>query len=132
MPKVYFYDTGLLCFLLGIEDAGQLATHPLRGAIFENLAVIELLKERFNKGKLSNLHIYRENSGREADIIRMDGEGLVAFEAKSSQTFNKSFVRNLNYLKDLLGDYLKDTFVVYDGDYIPPNIINIRNISKIR
>ena len=130
-PKVYFYDTGLLCFLLGIEDAGQLATHPLRGAIFENLAVIELLKERFNQGKLSNLHFYRENSGREADIIRMDGDKLVAYEVKSSQTFNKSFVRNLNYLKDLLGDSLKDTYVVYDGDYIPPNIINIRNITKI-
>lgn len=131
-PKVYFYDTGLLCFLLGIEEPGQLVSHPLRGAVFENLAVIELLKERLNKGKLSNLYFYRENSGREADIIRMDGERLEAFEVKSSQTFNKSFVRNLNYLKDLLRDNLKDTYVVYDGDYIPPNIINIRNISNIK
>lgn len=131
-PKVYFYDTGLLCFLLGIEEPGQLVSHPLRGAIFENLAVIELLKERLNKGKLSNLHFYRENSGREADIIRMDGDRLEALEVKSSQTFNKSFVRNLNYLKELLGDKLTKTYVVYDGDYIPPNIINIRNISNIK
>ncbi|MDE6553836.1 MAG: ATP-binding protein [Muribaculaceae bacterium] len=131
-PKVYFYDTGLLCFLLGIEEAGQLVSHPLRGAIFENLAVIELLKERMNKGKLSNLYFYRENSGREADIIRMEGERLEAYEVKSSQTFNKSFVRNLNYLKDLIGKNLKDTYVVYDGDYIPPNIINIRNITNTK
>ncbi|MDE6480977.1 MAG: DUF4143 domain-containing protein [Muribaculaceae bacterium] len=131
-PKVYFYDTGLLCFLLGIEEPGQLVSHPLRGAIFENLAVIELLKERMNRGKLSNLYFYRENSGKEADIVRMEGYRLEAFEVKSSQTFNKSFVRNLNYLKDLLGDNLKDTFVVYDGDYIPPNIINIRNISNTK
>lgn len=131
-PKVYFYDTGLLCFLLGIEEPGQLISHPLRGAIFENLAVLELLKERMNRGKLSNLYFYRENSGREADIIRMEGDRLEAFEVKSSQTFNKSFVRNLNYLKDLLGDILKASYVVYDGDYIPPNIINIRNISNAK
>lgn len=131
-PKVYFYDTGLLCFFLGIEEPGQLVSHPLRGAIFENLAVIVLLKERLNKGKLSNLHFYRENNGREADIIRIDGDRLEALEVKSSQTFNKSFVRNLNYLKELLGDKLTETYVVYDGDYIPPNIINIRSISNIK
>lgn len=131
-PKVYFYDTGLLCFLLGIEDSQQLALHPLRGAIFENLAVIELLKERLNNGKLPNLYFYRENSGREVDIIRSEKEGLYAFEVKSSQTFNKSFVRNLKYLKEILGENTKNTYVVYDGDYIPPNIINVRKISQVK
>lgn len=131
-PKVYFYDTGLLCFLLGIEDIQQLARHPLRGAIFENLAVIELLKERLNNGKLPNLYFYRENSGREIDIIRTEKEGLDAFEVKSSQTFNKSFVSNLNYLKKIMGEKTKNTYVVYDGDYIPPNIINVRNLAQVK
>lgn len=131
-PKVYFYDTGLLCFLLGIEDIQQLARHPLRGAIFENLAVIELLKERLNNGKLPNLYFYRENSGREVDIIRTEKEGLDAFEVKSSQTFNKSFVSNLNYLKKIMGEKTKNTYVVYDGDYIPPNIINVRNLAQVK
>ncbi len=130
-PKVYFYDTGLLCFLLGIENYQQLVSHPLKGAIFENMAVVELLKKRFNQGKLSNLFFYRENSGREADIIREDGDKLDAFEVKSAQTFNKSFVKNLTYLKELIGDKVRNTFVIYDGQNIPPNVYNIREISKI-
>lgn len=130
-PKVYFYDTGLLCFLLGIENAQQLVSHPLKGAIFENMAVVELLKKRFNQGKLSNLFFYRENSGREADIIREDGSELDAFEVKSAQTFNKAFVKNLSYLRELMCDKIRNTFIVYDGDNIPPNVYNIREISKI-
>lgn len=129
-PKLYFYDTGVLCYLLGIENASQLAVHPLRGAIFENLAVVELLKQRFDKAKLPNLCFYRENRGREADIVRMDGEMLDIFEVKSSQTFNRSFVKNLDYLKELLGDKIRNAAVIYDGDYIPPSIINIRELTK--
>lgn len=129
-PKIYFYDTGVLCYLLGIENASQLAVHPLRGAIFENLAVVELLKQRFDKAKLPNLCFYRENRGREADIVRMDGEMLDIFEVKSSQTFNRSFVKNLDYLKELLGDKIRNTAVIYDGDYIPPSVINIRELTQ--
>lgn len=129
-PKIYFYDTGILCYLLGIENASQLAVHPLRGAIFENLAVIELLKQRLNKAKHPNLCFYRENRGREADIVRLDGEMLDIFEVKSSQTFNKSYVKNLNYLKELLGNKIRNSAVVYDGDYIPPSVINIRELTR--
>lgn len=129
-PKVYFYDTGLLCYLLGIETISQLATHPLRGAIFENMAVIELLKERMNKGKTPNLYFYRENNGREVDIVREDGMLLDIFEVKSSQTFNKSFMSNLKYLKEQLGEKVRETLLVYDGEAIPPSVINIREISR--
>ncbi len=130
-PKVYFYDTGLLCFLLGIENPQQLVSHPLKGAIFENMAVVELLKKRFNQGKLSNLYFYRENSGREVDIIREEGDKLDAFEVKSSQTFNKAFMKNLTYLRELMGEKIRNTCVVYNGENIPPNVYNIRDISKI-
>lgn len=129
-PKIYFYDTGLLCFLLGIETPGQLMTHPLRGGIFENLAVIDLMKSRFNSGKQPNLWYYRENSGKEVDIVRMEGENLDIFEVKSSHTFNKSFLKNLSYLKDILGDKVRSAKLVYDGEFIPPSIINIRDIAK--
>ncbi len=129
-PKVYFYDTGLLCFLLGIETPEQLAVHPLRGSIFENLAVIELLKQRLNNGKLPNLCFYRENKGREADIVRMDSDKLDLFEVKSSQTYNKSFEKNLNYLQELLEDKIRSKTVVYDGEFIPPSVINIRQLTK--
>lgn len=129
-PKIYFYDTGLLCYLLGIDNVSQLAVHPLRAAIFENFAVVELLKQRLNTAKQPNLCFYRENRGREADIVRADGDMLDIFEVKSSQTFNKSFVRNLNYLKELLGDKIRNSAVIYDGDFIPPSIINIRELTK--
>lgn len=130
-PKVYFYDTGLLSYLLDIETPEQLNIHPLRGGIFENLAVIELLKQRFNNGKSSNLSYYRENSGREADIVRTEGDKMDLFEVKSSQTWNKSFIRNLNYLKELFGDKIKNSVVVYDGETIPPATINIRQLTKL-
>lgn len=127
-PKIYFYDTGLLCYLLGIENASQLATHPLRGAIFENMAVLELLKERFNKAGRPNLYFYRENGGREVDIVSESGFKLDIFEVKSSQTFNKSFIKNLSYLKTLLGDRINKSTLVYDGETIPPTILNIRDM----
>lgn len=128
-PKLYFYDTGLLCSLLGIENIAQLSTHPLRGAIFENLAVIELLKQRFNEGKPSNLFFYRENRGREVDIVREIGTQLDLFEVKSASTYNSSFAKNLKYLKTLLGDAIRQSAIIYDGDFIPPDIINIRQLT---
>ncbi len=103
-PKVYFYDTGLLCFLLGINTADHLENHPLRGAVFENLAVIELLKEQYNTGKSSNLYFYRENRGKEVDIVRFDGISIDLFEVKAAKTFHSDFTRNLKYLSDVLGD----------------------------
>lgn len=127
-PKIYFFDTGLLCFLLGIETSSQLSTHPLRGAVFENMAVIEMLKKRYNSAKLPNICFYRENSGREADIVKMDGDILDIYEVKSSATYNKSFEKNLNYLKGILGDKVRNTKVVYDGSPIPPSVINIRQL----
>lgn len=127
-PKLYFYDTGLLCFLLGITEPGQLANHPLRGNIFENLAVVELLKKRFNIGKLSNLCFYRENSGREADIVKEEGDKLDLYEIKSSKTYNKSFERNLIYLNELLSPKVRHRTIVYDGEPIPPSVINIRQL----
>lgn len=127
-PKIYFYDTGLLCFLLGITAPEQLAVHPLRGSVFENLAVVELLKRRFNEGKLSDLCFYRENGGREADIVKIDGEYLDLYEIKSSKTYNKSFEKNLRYLNELLAPKVRTQTIVYDGDPIPPSIINIRQI----
>jgi predicted AAA+ superfamily ATPase len=115
-PKIYFCDTGLVCFLLGIENEKQLATHPLRGAIFENLVVLEFFKDRFNKGKLSNLFYYRDKSQREVDIVQEQGNNLYAYEIKSSEVFHATFLNNLNYLKNLLGNNLVSAQLIYDGD----------------
>lgn len=127
-PKIYFYDTGILCFLLGIESPEQLSTHPLRGSIFENLAVVELLKHRYNDDKTNNLYYYRENSGKEVDILQTEGNDLHLYEVKSSMTYNSDFKKNLIYLNSLFGNKIKSSTVVYDGNGFPPDIINIRDI----
>lgn len=129
-PKVYFYDTGLLCYLLGIENESQLATHPLRGAVFENLAVLELLKERCNAGKAPNLFFYRENSGTEVDLLRQTSAGIDAFEFKSAQTFTPGFTTGLKALKKLLGEQIQTSTVVYDGETLLPLCVNIRDLTR--
>ncbi len=87
--------------------------------------------ESLNNGKLPNLCFYRENKGRETDIVRMDSDKLDLFEVKSSQTYNKSFEKNLNYLHELLGDKIRSKVVVYDGEFIPPTVVNIRQLTKL-
>lgn len=130
-PKLYFYDTGLACFLLGIENETQLATHPLRGSLFENLIVLEFFKNRFNKGKLPNLFYYRDKSQKEIDLIKENGTKLSAYEIKSAKNFTKSFVNNLDYLKKIIGDDVVSTQVIFDGENeidTPENgMLNFRN-----
>ena len=128
LPKIYFYDTGLLCYLLDIATPVQLAVHPLRGAVFENMVISEMLKDRYNSAKRPNLSFYRENAGREVDVLQEDGQHLSLTEIKSASTFNKDFTRNIKYLQELLGDKVTDSRIVYDGDFIPPNVFNFRQI----
>lgn len=115
-PKYYFYDTGILCFLLGIENPGQLETHPLRGGIFENLIVAEFFKARFNKGKQPNCYFYRDSKGTEIDLLQLLGNEVNMFEIKSSQTFNAKYFDNINKVSAILGDRVQRTAVVYDGE----------------
>lgn len=126
-PKVYFYDTGLLCYILGITESEQLMVHPLRGAIFENLIVTQMIKGQLNSAVKKNLFFYRENSGREVDIVCPEAQFLNAFEVKSSSTFSKDFLKNLKYFKEIFPEQTKRASVIYDGETIPPNIFNFRD-----
>ncbi len=126
-PKLYFYDSGLLCYLLGIEHPSQLDTHPLRGAIFENIAVTEMIKNRYNIAKEPNVYFYRENSGREVDIVEVTPDGLNIYEVKASATFQTDFTKNLKYLQNLLPDVRTST-VIYNGESRGKNLLNIRNL----
>jgi predicted AAA+ superfamily ATPase len=131
--KIYFYDTASVCFLLGIETVEQLKSYPLRGAIFENYVLLEFLKNRYNSGKSNNLFFYRDKTQREIDIIQQFGSQYHAYEIKSATAFHTEFIRNLNYLKKLLGDTLSKTQVIYDGDSHfdthENGVINFRNIQ---
>lgn len=132
-PKMYFYDTGLVCFLLGIDNEEQLATHPLRGAIFENMIVLAFFKNRYNQGKLPNLYFYRDKSQNEVDLIEEKGTKLYAYEIKSARSFTRGFVKGLNYLRKVIGNDIVSTQVIYDGGndiFSPENgMVNFRNIK---
>lgn len=132
-PKLYFCDTALACYLLGIENEDHLATHPLRGSVFENLVILEFLKERFNRGKDSNLYFYRDQSQNEVDLLEENGKKISAYEIKSAKFFNRSFVNNLDYLRKNIGEDLVSTKVIYDGteqlDSPDNGIINFRQLK---
>jgi len=84
--KLHFYDTGLLCHLLGIENAAQLTTHPLRGAIFENWVVAEIAKYWANRGRVPALYFYRDQRGNEVDLVIEQAGRWTAVEIKSAAT----------------------------------------------
>ncbi len=115
-PKLYFTDTGLACNLLGIEKPEQLSSHFLRGGLFENLIILELLKNRYNQGKKSNLYFWRDNHGHEIDCLIENREQLKSLEIKSSQTTNTAFFDGLRYWKSLTGDETGGSAVVFGGD----------------
>ena len=126
-PKIYFYDTGLMLSLIGIEEPGQITTHPLRGAVFENLVVSELVKQRFNEVKRLNYYYYRENSGREVDLLQDSSSGLKLSEIKAAKTYNTDFRKNIDYLTKLLPN-IESSRIIYDGTSMPPKIVNFREI----
>jgi predicted AAA+ superfamily ATPase len=114
-PKLYFLDTGLAAFLLDIQNARQMASHPLKGALFESMVLSEILKKRFNSGRLDNLYYFRDNIGNEVDLICDHGIELDALEIKSGQTIASDFFKGLRYLAKLT-DAVRNCLVVYGGN----------------
>jgi len=112
-PKVYFYDSAIVCYLLGIRDNIQLQTHPLRGAIFEGMVVTELIKKRTNAGLPINLFYWRDKTGHEIDIIIDNAGKLLPIEIKSGKTINTEFFKNMDYWSDL--SKVKKSMVLYAG-----------------
>lgn len=94
-PKIYFTEPGLAAYLLGIETPEQLASHPLRGNLFENLAVVEAYKQEANCARDPRLYFYRTEKGFEVDLIKVNGLHILPTEIKSSMTYSKSLIANL-------------------------------------
>lgn len=94
---MYFYDSGVAFSLLGIKNTQQIATHPLKGALFENLVVSELLKERLNAGTTDNFYFWRDKTGHEIDVLTDDAGKLNAYELKAGETTSTDFFSGLEY-----------------------------------
>ena len=115
-PKLYFLDTGLAAWLLGIQDPDQLATHVQRGALFETWVIGELLKARYNAGEVSNLYFWRDRSGHEIDLLIDQGTRLSPVEIKAGQTLNRDYFKGLEFWRKLAGESTGRAWLVYGGD----------------
>lgn len=113
-PKLYFYDFGLAAHSISIEHAEQLAAHPLRGSLFENMIVVECLKHRLNRGRRSNLSFYRDSQGLECDLLFEATAGTIAIEIKSGMTIASDYFAGLNRIVELVPNVSRKV-VVYGG-----------------
>lgn len=100
-PKLYFMDTGLLCYLLRIRSPDQIPSYPLIGSIFENWVISETKKAFHHQGREAPLYFWRDQHGHEVDLVIDQGPSLYCIEIKSGQTFQKSFIKSINWLNHL-------------------------------
>jgi predicted AAA+ superfamily ATPase len=114
-PKLYFYDVGLAAWLVGIRQLEHLAAHPLRGHLFENLAVLEVIKTYANAGERPDLHFFRDSAGNEADLVLEHGPTLTLVEIKSARSVASDAMRAVAAVRRGLGDRKTWSALVYDG-----------------
>jgi predicted AAA+ superfamily ATPase len=113
--KLYFYDTGLLCFLLKIKDAAHLKTSPYKGSLFENYVINEYLKQNYHQNLLRDYWFWRDAVGHEVDLIWQDTEKLNVVEIKASQTIMPSMFKGLNYFEKLVPELIESKTLVHTG-----------------
>ncbi len=134
-PKIFFYDVGFAAFLSGISEPNQLFTSSLKGPLFENMVVIEMLKYKYNYFKSYQLYHYRESNNNEVDLILDFSTHLDAIEIKSSKTFDNSFLKGLNHIRAVFPLKVRNTTVCYSGDMEQTTgnnkLVNYKNITHI-
>ena len=132
-PKLYFCDTGLASYLLGIENYKQLENNMYRGNLFENFVILELIKYRYNNGLDKNTYFYRDSNSNEIDCVTDWAGKVVPFEIKESKTFNNNFLKGLDYIKKFVQN-IKKSFVIYTGNenfkIKDTDIINFKQIFE--
>ena len=118
-PKLHLVDTGLACWLLGIRSAAQIASHPLRGMLFETWTTMEIVKQRANRGERAGVHHYRDASGREADVVVENGPDLAIVDAKASATITGDMTGRVDTVARLIAaspSHRPRPMLVYGGD----------------
>jgi hypothetical protein len=129
-PKLYFMDTGLLCYLLRIKSPEQMPSYPLIGSIFESWVVSEIKKAFHHQGRQAPLYFWRDQHGHEVDLVIDQGDFLYCIEIKSGQTFQKDFLKSLLWLNNL--QQQQTGACVYGGDRdFQINEISIRSWRSV-
>lgn len=114
-PKIYFYDTGLVAYLLGIKKTEDLILSSYKGALFENYSILEIIKSHKNKGIDQPYYFWRDSNGNEIDLLLIEGRKVCCIEMKASQTVKNEFLKSLHYL-DGMGDFSYKHFLVNTSD----------------
>ena len=113
--KLYFYDVGLLCWLLGINHENELMYHPLRGAIFENMIVADVVKYFFNHGEMAKMYFWQDSKGLEIDLLLEDGGKITPIEIKSGATVLNEMLQNLQKWGELASNEAASPKLIYGG-----------------
>lgn len=114
-PKLYFYDTGLACWLLSIQNDEQVNSHPMRGPLFESFIISEYFKSSFNKGLPGFYYFWRDRSGNEIDLLIEEGGKIRPVEIKSGATLNTDYFKGLHRFASIASDIIEPT-LIYGGD----------------
>ena len=135
MPKLYFYDTGLVCSLLGIKKETQLETHFAYGALFENFMINEFIKHTFNNVEEPNYFFWRDKHGKEVDLIIEMVNKEIPIEIKAGRTFSYDFFKNIKYWNKLSGNKPENSYVIFGGENdfntSEGNVLSWKNIKLI-
>lgn len=115
-PKMYFYDTGLACYLLGIRTVEELETHYARGALFENFVINEIMKFFQNRGENQPLYYWRDKTGHEVDLLVDIGGKMYPFEIKSGSTIQSAFFKNLSFFNRIAENDPELSTIIYGGE----------------
>jgi predicted AAA+ superfamily ATPase len=115
-PKLYFYDSGLLCYLLKISSVDQILTHPVKGNLFENMMIAEYVKRIHHNYRFQDVWFWRDSTGNEVDLLVQDGQNINIFEIKAGQTIMSDMFKGLNWWEDLSGKKGLRKTLIYGGN----------------
>ena len=132
-PKVYFTDTGLACWLARLTDNDRVEGGPMRGGLYENFVIVDLLKRALNRASSDRFWFYRDSKGREVDlVIERDGR-LIPVEIKSSATFSTDFVSGIRHFRSIYPEMSEPGFVFYNGKADVNAVYdNVRIVNPLR
>ena len=133
-PKLYFYDTGLLSYLLGIDTTVELQTHHAIGSIFENLVITEFVKQIKNTRSSSHLYFWRNSEGNEIDLIVKNGQELYPIEVKLGSSFSKDYLKGISTWNKLIQKESLSS-IVYTGDEMKvknTTLLNWKDLDKLK
>nr|MCU0348912.1 DUF4143 domain-containing protein [Saprospiraceae bacterium] len=135
-PKLYFYDTGLACSLLGIQTAAQLETHFAKGPLFENLIILETMKGFLNDGKRPSLFFWRDNTGNEVDLLVEHATKIYPLEIKAGATLQEGYFKGLDFFNKIADSDPQQSYLIYGGaenqDRSRGNVRSWRNLPDFQ